>query len=132
MSAVPSADSSGVTYAIATGCPSVGDGAPEVTVPTAGASGAWVGTAFTACTEALTTDDARAELLAGTQTELTSEHDIAAGYHWPADIPERVLRGSPVNAGEGVGQLHRQAGAADVVTELCEGAAELLGRWAGR
>ncbi|WP_395307872.1 nitronate monooxygenase [Mycobacterium sp. AMU20-3851] len=96
----------------------------------AGASGAWVGTAFAACTEALTTGDARAELMAGTQTELTSEHDIAAGYRWPADIPERVLRGSPVNAGEGVGQLRRQADAADVVAELCSGAAALLRRWA--
>lgn len=97
----------------------------------AGASGAWVGTAFAACTESLTAGDARAELLAGTQTELTSEHDIAAGYRWPADIPERVLRGSPVNAGEGVGLLRRQSGAADVIAQLCEGAAELLGRWTG-
>ncbi len=110
----------------------IGSARALAAVLAAGAAGAWVGTAFAACTEALTAGDARAELLAGTQTELTSEHDIAAGYRWPADIPERVLRGSPVNAGQGVGRLHRQSDAADVVAELCEGAAELLGRWAGR
>ncbi|MGK2870575.1 MAG: nitronate monooxygenase [Mycobacterium sp.] len=95
----------------------------------AGASGAWIGTVFAACTEALTPDDARAELVAGSETELTSAYDIAAGYRWPADIPERVLRGSPVNAGQGVGVVRAQAGAVELVTELCEGAAALLGRW---
>lgn len=96
----------------------------------AGASGAWIGTAFAACTEALTSDDARAELLAGSQTELTSEYDIAAGYRWPAGIPERVLRGSPVNAGQGVGQVRDQADAEKLVVQLGAGAAALLGRWA--
>lgn len=95
----------------------------------AGASGAWIGTAFAACTEALTSDDARAELLAGSQTELTSEYDIAAGYRWPAGIPERVLRGSPVNAGQGVGQVRDQADADKLVVQLGAGAAALLGRW---
>lgn len=95
----------------------------------AGASGAWIGTAFAACTEALTSDDARAELLAGSQTELTSEYDIAAGYRWPAGIPERVLRGSSVNAGQGVGQLRVHADADKLVVQLAEGAAALLGRW---
>lgn len=95
----------------------------------AGASAAWVGTVFAACTEALTPDAARAELLAGVATELTSEHDIAAGYRWPAGIPERVLRGSPVNAGQGVGQVRSQADAGELVVSLGEGAAALLGRW---
>ncbi|WP_366980612.1 nitronate monooxygenase [Mycolicibacterium frederiksbergense] len=95
----------------------------------AGAAGAWIGTAFAACTEALTSDDARAELLAGSQTELTSEYDIAAGYRWPAGIPERVLRGSPVNAGQGVGQLRGHADAGELVVRLGTGAAALLGRW---
>ncbi|WP_082614095.1 nitronate monooxygenase [Mycobacterium sp. Root265] len=95
----------------------------------AGASAAWVGTVFAACTQALMPDDARAELLAGSQTELTSEHDIAAGYRWPAGIPERVLRGSAVNAGQGVGQVRSQVDAGDVVVQLGEGAAALLERW---
>jgi nitronate monooxygenase len=95
----------------------------------AGASAAWVGTVFAVCSQALTPDDGRAELLAGSQTELTSEHDIAAGYRWPAGIPERVLRGSAVNAGQGVGQIRVQADAGDLVVQLGEGAAALLGRW---
>lgn len=98
----------------------------------AGASGAWIGTVFAACTEALTPDDARAELVAGSETELTSEYDIAAGYRWPAGIPERVLRGSPVNAGQGIGVVRAQAGAAELVAELCQGAAALLGRWSSQ
>lgn len=95
----------------------------------AGASAAWVGTVFAACSQALTPDGARAELVAGSQTELTSEYDIAAGYRWPAGIPERVLRGSPVNAGQGVGQVRSRLDAGELVTQLSEGAAALLGRW---
>ncbi|MCF6385584.1 nitronate monooxygenase [Mycobacterium sp. MBM] len=95
----------------------------------AGASAAWVGTLFAACSEALTSSQARTELLAGEETVLTCEYDIAAGYRWPADIPERVLRGSPVNAGQGVGQLRDQPDAGELVAQLCDGAAALLGRW---
>lgn len=78
----------------------------------------WVGTAFTLCHEALTPPGARGELLAGTETELTREFDIAAGYRWPVTIPERVLRGSAVNAGQGVGELGEELGAAEVVARL--------------
>ncbi|MCV7068274.1 nitronate monooxygenase [Mycolicibacterium farcinogenes] len=97
----------------------------------AGAAGAWVGTAFAACAEALTPEPARRELIAAgaDATELTSEYDVAAGYRWPANIPERVLRGSPVNAGQGVGAVTRPATAAEIVKSLSEGAAELLGCW---
>ncbi|MBF6215001.1 nitronate monooxygenase [Nocardia puris] len=58
-----------------------------------GAAGVWVGTAFTACREALTTPGERAALLAadGENTLLTSIFDQAAGYPWPPDLPERVL-----------------------------------------
>lgn len=96
----------------------------------AGAAGAWVGTAFAACAEALTPATAREALLAadGSATELTSEYDVAAGYRWPGGIPERVLRGTPVNAGQGVGALRYAAAAAETVKTLAEGAAELLAR----
>lgn len=94
----------------------------------AGAAAAWVGTAFTTCTESLTPPAARAELIDGSETELTSEYDIAAGYRWPADIPERVLRGSPVNAGQGVGLVRDSFDAEVLIADLCNGAAELLGR----
>lgn len=94
----------------------------------AGAGGAWVGTAFAACAEALTPPSARDALLAAgsESTELTTEYDVAAGYRWPPSIPERVLRGSPVNAGQGVGRVTGTAGAAEIVRSLSEGAAQLL------
>ncbi|KHO23291.1 2-nitropropane dioxygenase [Mycolicibacterium setense] len=99
----------------------------------AGAGAAWVGTAFAACAEALTPVPARDALLAaeGEATELTTEYDVAAGYRWPETIPERVLRGSPVNAGQGVGLVRTPAGAAEIVRSLSEGAEQLLGRWHG-
>ncbi len=97
----------------------------------AGAGAAWVGTAFAACSEALTPSPAREALIAadGGATELTTEHDVAAGYRWPPSIPERVLRGSPVNAGQGVGAVRREESAAELVRSLAEGAERLLGRW---
>ncbi|MEW2481342.1 nitronate monooxygenase [Mycobacterium sp. NPDC049093] len=97
----------------------------------AGAGAAWVGTAFAACVEALTPVPAREALLtaAGDATELTSEYDIAAGYRWPESIPERVLRGSPVNAGQGVGEVRRSVSAAEIVASLSDGAEQLLRRW---
>lgn len=99
----------------------------------AGAGAAWVGTAFAACAEALTPVPARDALLAaeGEATELTTEYDVAAGYRWPETIPERVLRGSPVNAGQGVGLVRTPAGAAEIVRSLSDGADQLLGRWHG-
>ena len=58
-----------------------------------GAAGVWVGTAFSACTEALSTPGHRRALFAasGEQTTLTSTFDWAGGYPWPAGIPERVI-----------------------------------------
>ena len=97
----------------------------------AGASAGWLGTVFSTCREALTPGPARAELLdaAGDATELTREFDVAAGYRWPAGIPERVLRGRPVNAGQGVGVVRQSMGAAELVTGLRDGARDLLSRW---
>ncbi|MGV9802344.1 nitronate monooxygenase [Mycobacterium sp. NPDC003449] len=95
----------------------------------AGAAGAWLGTVFATCTEALTPEASRDALLAGTDTELTREFDIAAGYRWPASIPERVLRGTPVNAGQGVGSVTRMRSAAETVSQLRDGAEALLRRW---
>ncbi len=102
----------------------------------AGASGAWLGTVFAPCTEALTSAQARRRLLAGRSdaTVTTREFDIAAHYRWPATIPERVLtdddgRATPVNAGQGVGMVGAAVSAAEVIAGLADGAAELLGRW---
>ncbi|MCV7187606.1 nitronate monooxygenase [Mycolicibacterium thermoresistibile] len=104
----------------------------------AGAAGAWLGTVFTACAEALTAPDARAALLAApsTATTTTREFDIAAGYRWPATIPERVLTDpagdpTPVNAGQGVGMVTAAQPAAAVIERLCSRAEQLLTRWGG-
>lgn len=60
----------------------------------AGASGAWLGTAFCACTESLLSDSARDQLLAAanTDTVTTRVFDVALDYPWPPSLPERVLR----------------------------------------
>lgn len=102
----------------------------------AGASGVWVGTAFSGCTESLVDDDTRAALVAAdeTTTEVTSRFDRAAGHAWPDRFPERVLTpavagDTGVNAGQGVVIVRSTGSAAEVVSDLTTGAAELLGRW---
>ncbi|MGV0834296.1 nitronate monooxygenase [Mycolicibacterium thermoresistibile] len=102
----------------------------------AGAAGAWSGTVFTTCTEASTGPDARAALIAApsTATTTTRVFDIAAGYRWPATIPERVLTDgsgdpTPVNAGQGIGMVTAEEPVATVIDRLCSGAEALLARW---
>ncbi|WP_422749822.1 NAD(P)H-dependent flavin oxidoreductase [Mycobacterium sp. WMMD1722] len=104
----------------------------------AGASGAWIGTAFAACPEAITAPDARSALLAaaGSRTTLTREFDDAQGYPWPEALPERVLTddagaATPVNAGQGVGMVTVAEPVDALITRLCAGAQDLLRRWAG-
>jgi nitronate monooxygenase len=60
----------------------------------AGASGAWIGTAFAACRESTLPDPARAVMLAadGADTVVTRIFDIALDYPWPPSTPERVIR----------------------------------------
>lgn len=60
----------------------------------AGASGAWLGTAFAACPESLNSDAARSALVdaKATDTVTTRVFDVALGYPWPTRYPERVLR----------------------------------------
>ena len=60
----------------------------------AGASGVWLGTAFAACPESLLSDPARHALLraSGKDTVVTSAFDVALGYPWLPQFPERVLR----------------------------------------
>lgn len=59
----------------------------------AGASGAWLGTAFAACLESLASDSARGVMLAAIETETvtTTVFDLALGYDWPSKFTERVL-----------------------------------------
>ncbi len=60
----------------------------------AGASGAWIGTAFAACRESLLPDGARQAMIAAhaTDTVTTRAYDVAFGFPWPAHTPERLLR----------------------------------------
>jgi nitronate monooxygenase len=60
----------------------------------AGASAAWMGTAFAACTESLSSESARDALVraAETDTVTTRVFDVLLGYPWPDRFPERVLR----------------------------------------
>lgn len=102
----------------------------------AGASGAWLGTVFSACAEAATDPAAREALLAadGADTTLTRAFDLAHGYAWPAHLPERVLTDpagepTPVNAGQGVGMVTGSESAARLIARLCSGAEELLSVW---
>lgn len=69
----------------------------------AGASGAWLGTAFAACPESLISDKARHALLraSGADTVLTRAFDVSLGYPWPARYPERVLRNDFTNRWSG-------------------------------
>lgn len=59
----------------------------------AGAAGAWVGTAFLASPEALSSAAARARALAASETDTvtTTVFDIAQGITWPAGFPGRAL-----------------------------------------
>jgi len=58
-----------------------------------GAAGVWVGTAFAACHEALSSPGERRALFAARadDTVTTSLFDRVAGYAWPPEIPERVI-----------------------------------------
>ncbi|HNM84208.1 MAG TPA: nitronate monooxygenase [Mycobacterium sp.] len=103
----------------------------------AGASGAWLGTVFATCREALTPPDARDRLVAAgsADTVTTRRFDLAQQYRWPATMPERVLvdqagAPTPVNAGQGVGSVTSSGPAAQVLEQLVRGAEELLRRWA--
>lgn len=60
----------------------------------AGAAAAWVGTAFVACEEALTSARARNELIAadGSDTLVSRVMDVALDRPWPERFPERLLR----------------------------------------
>ncbi len=139
----------------------ISSGRALAAVLAAGAAGAWIGTAFAACAETLTPDPARQVLLAAedTDTVLTRVFDLAQGYSWPPELPERVVRdelGSAwdgredqlagdsaaraefvravtpavgVNAGQGVGMVRSVRTAAEVIDELSADARRLLDRW---
>ncbi|MGH3553311.1 MAG: NAD(P)H-dependent flavin oxidoreductase [Mycobacterium sp.] len=77
----------------------------------AGASGAWLGTCLSACSEALTSEAARRALVAARETDTTTTRvfDIGRGRPWPERFPSRVLRNDFVARWAG----HEDALAAD-------------------
>ena len=85
----------------------------------AGASGAWIGTAFAACPESLASDTTRTALVAAsaTDTVTTRVFDLALGHPWPDRFPERILRSEV---------WERWAGREEVLVADREEAAELV------
>ena len=73
----------------------IGDGRTLAAALTAGAEGAWLGTAFLATPEAVEIHDDRKNLIVesdGGDTVFTRAYDIVSGLPWPAGIGERVRR----------------------------------------
>jgi nitronate monooxygenase len=73
----------------------IADGRTLAAVLTAGADGAWVGTAFLATPEAVEVHDVHKELIVasdGGDTVFTRAFDILSGLPWPAGIGERTRR----------------------------------------
>jgi nitronate monooxygenase len=63
-------------------------------VVAAGASGAWIGTAFLLCPEALTPAAAHSRIIRANETDTvyTRSVNAAMGFAWPEQFGERVLR----------------------------------------
>lgn len=69
----------------------------------AGAAGAWIGTAFAACTESTLPEAAGRQMFCArdSDTVTTRVFDVALGYPWSTTIPERVLRNAFTDAWAG-------------------------------
>ncbi|MFD0008250.1 NAD(P)H-dependent flavin oxidoreductase [Streptomyces sp. NPDC127178] len=73
----------------------IADGRTLAAVLTAGADGAWLGTAFLATPEAVEVHDIHKRLIVesdGSDTVWTRAYDIVSGLPWPATIGTRVRR----------------------------------------
>ncbi|MHB8437929.1 MAG: NAD(P)H-dependent flavin oxidoreductase [Acidimicrobiales bacterium] len=73
----------------------IADGRTLAAALTAGADGAWLGTAFLATPEAVEVHATHKNLIVqsdGTDTVFTRAYDIVSGYPWPEEIGERVRR----------------------------------------
>jgi nitronate monooxygenase len=73
----------------------IADGRTLAAALTAGADGAWLGTAFLATPEAVEVHDLHKRLIVasdGSDTVFTRAYDIVSGLPWPAGIGERVRR----------------------------------------
>lgn len=121
----------------------------------AGAAGAWVGSAFTACTEAASADAIKAAVVAAAETDTiyTTVLDLGRGSHWPSEYGGRAIRNAfadtwhgreaeleaagirsdepVVWVGQAAGLIRAVRPAADVVADLAA-AEDLLVAAAGR
>ncbi|WNG90206.1 nitronate monooxygenase [Mycobacterium sp. ITM-2016-00317] len=81
----------------------IASGRALAAVLAAGAAGAWIGTAFAVCPESTLPAPARQRMLdaGATDTVTTRAFDVALGYPWPAELPERVLRNAFTDAWDG-------------------------------
>ena len=73
----------------------IADGRTLAAALTAGADGAWLGTAFLATPEAVEVHDIHKDLIVasdGSDTVFTRAYDIVSGLPWPPAIGERVRR----------------------------------------
>jgi nitronate monooxygenase len=108
-------------------------------VVAAGAAGAWVGTAFTATAESMSTSRARERLVAAavTDTVYTRTFDIAARARWPRQFGERALRNgfseewsgrdAELEASDAAARRMSEARAADDYDTACLDAGEGVG-----
>lgn len=82
----------------------IADGRTLAAALTAGADGAWLGTAFLATPEAVEVHPDHKRLIVesdGADTVFTRAYDIASGLPWPAGIGERVRRNLYTDEWEG-------------------------------
>lgn len=115
----------------------------------AGAEGAWVGSAFTACTEGANAEDSKAAVIAAAETDTiyTTVLDLGRGAQWPPGYGGRAIRNAfaetwhgreaelqaggirtdepAVWVGQAAGLVHALRPAAEVVADLA-GAEDLL------
>ena len=108
----------------------------------AGAAGAWVGSAFTACTEGANADDIKAAVIKAGETDTiyTTVLDLGRGAQWPPGYGGRAIRNTfaetwhgreaelvaagvrsdepAVWVGQAAGLVHALRPAADVVADL--------------
>ena len=131
----------------------IGDGRGLAAILTAGADGAWLGTAFLATPEAVEVTGAHKDLIVrsdGTDTVFTRAYDIVSGAPWPAAIGARVRRdqftdqwmdreddlraqrddvkpdSEPVYYGQSAAFVSAVRPAADVVRAVCDDAEQVL------
>jgi nitronate monooxygenase len=119
----------------------------------AGAAGAWVGSAFTACTEGANADAAKSAVVnaAETDTIYTTVLDLGRGAHWPSDYGGRAIRNTfadtwhgreaelessgirsdepAVWVGQAAGLVRAVRPAADVVADLAKAEELLITMW---